>query len=229
MANGRDNVSETFKLQILEAISTIRKNRNRPDGKTIQEYINHSSAGNINESFVLDNLRVLVDQNIILNKPTSSGDSYYIVESNSSDKCIIPIDCDTPLNVVHKNMQGDNGKNRNNAYPKNITVIQDTSTNTSNRVTVTQDASTSASNRVAKGTDSYLDLVLKSLRDHIVSLENQLRDKQYIIEELLKKSYQSSCNCTVANSNLINAQKYHTKYTQNPMIPSSNVNDCKFC
>ena len=104
MANGRDNVSETFKLQILEAISTIYKSRKCPDGKTIQEYINHSSAGNINESFVLDILRVLVDQNIILNKPKSSGYSYYIVESNCSDKYIIPIDCNTLLNVVHKNM-----------------------------------------------------------------------------------------------------------------------------
>ena len=137
MTNGRDNVSKTFKLQILEAISTIRKNRKRPDGKTIQEDVNLSSVGNINESFVLDNLRVLVDQNIILNKPTSSGDSYYIVESNCSDKCIIPVDCDTPLNIVHKNMQGINDKNTNNAYPKNITVTQDTSTNMTNRVTVT--------------------------------------------------------------------------------------------
>ena len=57
-----------------------------------------------------------------------------------------------------------------------------------NRVTVTQDASTSASNHVDKGTDSYLELVLISLKDHIVSLENQLRGKQYIIEELLKKA-----------------------------------------
>ena len=97
MANKRDNVSETFKLQIFEAISTIRKSRKRPDGKAIQEYINNSCAGNINESFVLDSLR-------------------------------------------------------------------------SNRVT-----------------DSYFELVLKSLKDHIVSLENQLRNKQYIIEELLKK------------------------------------------
>ena len=84
-------------------------------------------------------------------------------------------------------MQGDNGKNRNNAYPKNITVIQDISTNTSNRVIVTQDAATSASNRVDKDTDSYLELILKSLRDHIVSLENHLRDKQYTIEEYQKK------------------------------------------
>ena len=67
-------------------------------------------------------------------------------------------------------MQEDNGKNTNSAYPKNITVKQDASTNTSNRVT-----------------DSYFELVLKSLKDHIVSLENQLRNKQYIIEEFLKK------------------------------------------
>ena len=170
MANKRDNVSETFKLQIFEAISTIHKSGKRPDGKAIQECINNSCAGNISESFVLDNLHILVDQNILLNKPTSFGDSYYIVESNCSDKCNIPKDCDTRLNVVHKNMQEDNGKNTNSAYPKNITVKQDASTNTSNRVT-----------------DSYFELVLKSLKDHIVSLENQLRNKQYIIEEFLKK------------------------------------------
>ena len=224
MANGRDNVSETFKLQNFEAMSTIRKSRKHPDGKAIQEYINNSGARKINESFVLDNLRILVDQNILLNKPTSFGDSYYIVESNCSDKCKIPIDCDTPLKVVQKNMQRDNDKNTNSPCPKNITVTQDASTNTSKRVTVTQDASNSASNCVDNGTDGYFELVLKSLRDHIVSLENQLRDKQYIIEELFKKNYQSSCNCTVANSNLINAQKYHTKYTENPTIQSSNVN-----
>ena len=115
-----------------------------------------------------------MDENILLNKPTSFGDSNYIVESNYSDKCNIPLDCDTSLDVVYKNMQVDNGKNMNNAYPKTITVTQEASTTTSKRVTVTQDASTSASNRVDKCTDSYFELVLKSLRDHIVSLENLL-------------------------------------------------------
>ena len=66
--SGRDNVSETFKL---EAISTILKSRKRPDGEAIKEYINNSGAGNINESFVLNNLRILVDQNIPLNKPVN--------------------------------------------------------------------------------------------------------------------------------------------------------------
>ena len=86
--NRRDNVSETFKLQIFETILTIRKNSKHPDIKAIQEYIINNSASNINESFV----RVLVDQNIFLNKPTSFGDSYYIVKSNCIDKCNIPID-----------------------------------------------------------------------------------------------------------------------------------------
>ena len=198
----------------------LRESRKRPDGKAIQEYMNNSGAGNINESFVLDNLRILVDQNILLNKPASFGDSYYIVESNCSDKCKIPIDCDTPLKVVQKNMQRDNDKNTNSPCPKNITVTQDASTNTSKRVTVTSNSASNTDN----GSDGYFELVLKFLRDHIVSLENQLRDKQYIIEELFKKNYQSSSNCPVANSNLINAQKY-IKYTENPMIPSSIVND----
>ena len=50
--NRRDNVSETFKLQIFETISTIRKNSKHPDSKAIQEYIINNSASNINESFV---------------------------------------------------------------------------------------------------------------------------------------------------------------------------------
>ena len=76
MANGLDNVSETFKLLIFEAISTIRKSSKRPDSKAIQEYIIENSASNINESFVLDALYILVDQNVLLNKPTSFGDSH---------------------------------------------------------------------------------------------------------------------------------------------------------
>ena len=121
-----------------------------------------------------------MDQNILLNKPTSLGESYYIVKSNCSDKCDIPIDCDTPLKVMHRNVQGDNDKNTNRTYPKNITVTQDASTNTSNRITVTQDASTNTSNGIYKGTDSYFEPVLKYLKDHIGGLENQVKpDKHY--------------------------------------------------
>ena len=59
----------------------------------------------------------------------------------------------------------------------------------SNRITVTQDALTNTSNRFDKGSDSYFELILKSLKDHNASLKNQLKDKQYIIQELLRKSY----------------------------------------
>ena len=86
MAKRCDNVSETFKRQIFEAISTIRKTSKYPDIKAVQEYIINNGANNINDSFVRDILRILVDQNILFNKPTSFGDSYYIVKSNYSDK-----------------------------------------------------------------------------------------------------------------------------------------------
>ena len=99
-----------------------------------------------------------MDQNILFNKPTSFGDSYYIVESNCSDNCNIPIDCNTSLNVVQKNMQKDNDKNTNSPYSKNVIVTQDASTSRSKTVTVTEDASNSASNHVDKDTDCYFEL-----------------------------------------------------------------------
>ena len=119
---------------------------------------------------------------------------------------------------MHREVQGGNGKNTNHKYPKNNIITQDASTNTNNRITVTQDAPTNRSNRINKGTDSYFELFLKSLRDHIARLENQLKDKQFIIEELIRKIYQSFCNYSVANSNLVDAQKYHTKCTENDFV-----------
>ena len=160
MANGRDILSETFKLQIFEARSTIRENSKRPDSKTIQENIINNSASNINESFVLDTLGILVDQNVLLNKPTSFRDSYYIVKSNCSDKRNVPIDCDTALKVMHRDAHRDNDKNTNRIYPKNITITQDASTNRKNRITVTQDPPTNTSNGIDKGTDSYFEELL---------------------------------------------------------------------
>ena len=59
---------------------------------------------------------------------------------------------------MHRDVQGDNDKKTNRTYPKNITVTQDASANTSNRITVIQDASAITSNRIDKVTDSYLEL-----------------------------------------------------------------------
>ena len=59
-------------------------------------------------------------------------------------------------------------------------------------------------------------------------MENQVKDKQYIIEELLRKSIQNSCSDTVAISNLIDSQKF-MRYTENLMTPSSNVTDSVNC
>ena len=122
---------------------------------------------------------------MLLNKSTSFTDPYDIVKSNCSDNCNIPIDYDTLLKVMDRDVQGDNDKNTSSAYPKNMTVTQIASTSTSNRVTVTQDASINTCNHFDKGIGSYFELVLKSSKDHIASLENQLEDKQCVIEELL--------------------------------------------
>ena len=83
---------------------------------------------------------------------------------------------------MHRDVQEDNDKNTHSTYRKKMTVTQDASTNTSNLITVTQDASINTSNRIDKGSGSYFELVLKSLKDHIASLEPQLKYKQCIIQ-----------------------------------------------
>ena len=110
-----------------------------------------------------------MDQNILLNKLLSFGDSYYC-----SDKCNILIDCATPLKVMHRNVQGDNDKSTNSTYPKNFNHCNTRCIN------------------------------------------------QY------EQPYHCNRRCINLYEKAINAQKYHTKCTENPMIPSSNVNDCKF-
>ena len=97
---------------------------------------------------------ILVDQNILLNKPKFFGYSDYFVKITVLTSVInVPIDCDTPLKVTHRDEQGDKDKNTNITHPNKVTVTQDASTNTSNRITVTQDASVNTSKRIDKGSD----------------------------------------------------------------------------
>lgn len=104
---------------MITTILTIRKNNKCSDSKFIQEYLINNTTSNINEGFVLDTLRILVTQN----KPTFFGHLCYIVKSNWSDKCNIPIDCDALLKVMHRDVQEENSKITNIIYPEKMTGV----------------------------------------------------------------------------------------------------------
>lgn len=64
----------------------------------------------------------------------------------------------------------------------------------------TQDVSPNTTNCTSEGTGSYF-----QLKDHIASFEKQLRDKQYIMQKLLRKSDRNASNYT--NDIVIHLQK----------------------
>ena len=68
---------------VIDAIIAIRAKSKRPDRISILEYINKNFATNADEIYVNNIIQVLLDQNKIRNKPTSKGNSYFIIETSN--------------------------------------------------------------------------------------------------------------------------------------------------
>ena len=74
---------DTIEEHVIDAIHAIRAKSKRPDSTPILEYINKHFATNTDEMYVNNITQVLLDQNKIRNKPTSKGNSYFIIEANN--------------------------------------------------------------------------------------------------------------------------------------------------
>lgn len=83
----------------------------------------------------------------------------------------------------------------------------------------------------SKGTDSYFELIVKALKDHISSLEKQFRDQQCSIQKLLRKIDQNSCSYSTdtiilpTNVSQCNINKHIGTDHQSDHIICSSVND----
>ena len=83
----------------------------------------------------------------------------------------------------------------------------------------------------SKGIDSYFELIVKAVKDHISSLEKQFRDKQCSIHKLLRKSDQNSCSYSTdtiilpTNVSQCNINKDIDTDHQSGHIICSSVND----
>ena len=70
--------SEYFFEHIKDAIATLRLGRQRPDNKRILKLVQRSAATNIDQDYIDQILQEMVTNNLIYNKPTESGPSYYV-------------------------------------------------------------------------------------------------------------------------------------------------------
>ena len=74
--------SEYFFEHIKDAIVTFRLGRQRPDNKRILKLVQRSAATNIDQDYIDQILQEMVTNNLIYNKPTEGGPSYYVTGRN---------------------------------------------------------------------------------------------------------------------------------------------------
>ena len=81
---------ESFSNYKIDAIKSLRLKNKRPNNESIFDHISKTSATNIDQDFVDIVLTTMLDKNLIYNKPTVRGSSYYIRGDNE-----ISVDIDT--------------------------------------------------------------------------------------------------------------------------------------
>ena len=79
-----DSNLDTFIDYVLTAIKSIRKNKLRPDNYTIFDYVIKNCATDVDPSIIDQVIQNLLNQDLIENRPTAKGDSYFI-KSNNND------------------------------------------------------------------------------------------------------------------------------------------------
>lgn len=85
MTDGSYSVCNIFRIKTFNAINTLRRDKNkRPDGKAISSYINQHNTTNLDKSYVLNAVKILMEKDLLKNTTTKEGDSYYVVSEGSS-------------------------------------------------------------------------------------------------------------------------------------------------
>ena len=80
ISEDNQNVSLEFHGEIKAAITEIRSRGKRPDEVSVTEYVLKHFATNVDGNFIKCCIKNLLHKNILKNKPTPKGNSYFIVE-----------------------------------------------------------------------------------------------------------------------------------------------------
>ena len=77
------NIDSVFSEHVSKAIQGIRKSKLRPDNHTILEYVTKHFATNADASLIDTTIQILLNNNLIENRPTNKGNSFFIKHTSS--------------------------------------------------------------------------------------------------------------------------------------------------
>ena len=77
------NIGSVFSEHVSKAIQGIRKSKLRPANHTILEYVTKHFATNADASLIDATIQILLNHNLIENRPTNKGNSFFINHTSS--------------------------------------------------------------------------------------------------------------------------------------------------
>ena len=77
------NIDNVFSEYVLKAIQGIRNNKLRPDNYTIFDYVIKNFATNADASLIDTTIQILLNNNLIENRPTNKRNSFFIKHTPS--------------------------------------------------------------------------------------------------------------------------------------------------
>ena len=125
MANIAENIDNEY---VLTAIIAIRENDKRPASKAIRDYINKNFASDVEEELIESIIIELLDHNIIENRPTPKGNSYFIRKKNNTPIDVISADRTQQINECELVSDTDQQFNEITLKSQSTPVIESTPT-----------------------------------------------------------------------------------------------------
>ena len=83
------NIESVFSEYALKSIQGIRNSKLRQDSHTIFDYVTKNFATNANVSLNDTTIRILLNNNLIENRPTNKGDSFLIIHLVTFTKLVV--------------------------------------------------------------------------------------------------------------------------------------------
>ena len=167
MANIAENIDNEY---VLTAIIAIRENNKRPDSKAIRDYINKNFAADVEEELIESIIIELLDHNIIENRPTPKGNSYFIRKKNNTPIDVISAERTQQINECELVSDTDQQFNEITLKSQSTPVIE----STPNKLSHTEDTSNRYTNSKSQFNNLKL-TILQFLNSKIMLIKSSMK------------------------------------------------------
>ena len=211
MAKIAENIDNEY---VLTAIIAVRENNKRSDSKSIRDYINKNFAADVEEELIESIIIKLLDHNIIENRPTPKGNSYFIRKKNNTPIDVISADRTLQINECELVSDTDQQFNEITLKSQSTPVIE----STPNKLSHTEDTSNRYNNSKSQFKQSEINNSTISKPENYVDQKFDEAAMKHLKENILsniKYRFSDVAKAKECSQSLIDSLEYQINSLQN--------------